>query len=668
MTRTFTIDNFRLKSTWSVKNKLGPGNEFIMYCTTPSTDSKTINLDLSAITSGSIIKSAFLKLNVNGAGDSFAVCNGVSVGTTNAKTTNPYDVTAWFTNVGSSASIKFTFQGYADVTTTSATCSFNDISITIDYELPNSTGTFNTTNVTVGQTITLTVNPANNNYTHQVVWRINGIQYGDVVNLPLGIRQCQLSFTDDMCFYAWNTATAPCEAELITIRDNGQGSVKYPFTFNVPDTSGYRPSISSSGTLKCTAVNNTFNGFVQYYTRIQFSLTGVSAGTGSSINNVAFSGWGGTVYSTSPDASGSYNATSDVLTTSGTVTIRAVVTDNRGRTVEKTMSINISAYVEPSIVAVSAKRCLQSGEVSDSGTYVNLSVRYNWANVSGNSLTIKSEYKEINETGYTAEIDQNVSANPFSKIIGNNSFGNDRSYDVRVTVADKTGRYASASLTIPTTVYVLHFKNGGKSIGIGRAAVEPATGEAGRVDVNPDWKVYIGDENNDIISKIASVPTSGAITELSQRIGAVENKFSNNILKVDAGGTGSSSALGALTNLGGTIKSGDVITLPTYGAYSGIITSSEKEFRWMIPVGRPIAATSAAFNDDTGTGYIVKPNGKVQFSGNNAVSTSAMYDSVTFTVSQDGFVGVGMTRNAGYGSNNVPAVFSVESPVRIKFS
>jgi hypothetical protein len=136
---------------------------------------------------------------------------------------------------------------------------------------------------------------------------------------------------------------------------------------------------------------------------------------------------------------------------------------------------------------------------------------------------------------------------------------------------------------------------------------------------------------------------------------------------VDHGGTGATTAQGAASNLNFTQaipyvdSAGNIvntITLPRYSGFSGFITSSNTEFRCMIPVGRRINASNVAIS---GVGYLVSSSGKKILGGDNGVSISSM-GTLNTVISADGFVGLCITSQDEFaGTNNTPAVLSVES-------
>ena len=63
--------------------------------------------------------------------------------------------------------------------------------------------------------------------------------------------------------------------------------------------------------------------------------------------------------------------TTGFLTTSGTITFTAKVTDSRGRVSDaKTVSISVEAYAAPSFTDYSSQRAISDGTANDDGTYI----------------------------------------------------------------------------------------------------------------------------------------------------------------------------------------------------------------------------------------------------------------------------------------------------------
>ena len=487
---TKKIDSFTLKSTWKYnRGNVDPDTDAVTWTnpSTPSTATKTVLIDLSDIPSGSRVTAATMKITT-AQSTSAARANGKSF-TVSGNHQSGINVLSWFSSLGSSLSIMFSFQ-YASPSDTSSyssgsmSCYFSGISLSITYELPASSGTTSVTSIDAGSgSVTLNINPSNASYTHKVTWKIGNNVIKGPTNIPSGTNTDTCSLPLSVCNYITNATSATCTVVLETYNGTTlMGSNTYTFTVNVP--SSVVPTVGelSSSPVTTGAAASMADTYVQRYSKASLSLPSVAGTYGSTITSVVFSGWGATANGT---ASGTtYSATTPTLTMNGNVTMTAVVTDSRGRTVTETLTIKVEEYTSPVISSIVAKRCLQDGTLNDQGRYARVVVTFSIASVDGlNTATTKSYYKQSTSSTYT---DANT---PFTSgtaiIIGNELIGTDASHNIKVTVADDVGNMATAITSIPTTTYVMHFRDGGLSVGIGRAAVE----EDNIVAINDTWRL-----------------------------------------------------------------------------------------------------------------------------------------------------------------------------------
>jgi len=559
-TARFTIPNFSLTSYWYYSNgKKDEGYWGISRITTART---TKTVDISSITPGSRIKSAKLSISTTTNGSTYATCNDVKVDTYGTKTN--IDVSRWFTNFGSSLSIEFEYTANGRSSGTSNPefnkNNFQNIVIEVEYELPNSTGTFDVTSVEAGPnaSIGLTISPANADYTHTAVWTF-GEQTVEQ-NLAAGVTTTSLAIPTSFCSEIPN-ATSGTGTVVLTTYNNGTqlgDPQTYTFTVTVPET-----VVPTSGSLESTPVTpsqSLANLYVQRYSHAALTLAGVQGAYGSTITNVVFSGWGGSVTVTEPEsgsASGSvYTANSATLNTSGSVRLRAVVTDSRGRTCTKETTITVSAYSAPTIESISANRCTQDGTRSDTGTYALLTVNYNITSLGGNNTaTTATAYKTTDATNYT-NANTTFGDNVATMLTVGGVFAADKSYNIRATVSDSLTNTATAQITLQTAEYVLHFLNGGKSIGIGRAALNtPQT-----VAINPTWSLILGKHGDaaqtiDVAEAISGLETT--VNDMKTDEISADN-IKDGKLSVDHGGTGGTTVAEAKAALGFTQK--EVVT------------------------------------------------------------------------------------------------------------
>lgn len=342
--------------------------------------------------------------------------------------------------------------------------------------------TTNKTNVEFGGSFTATVAPYSDTFSHALQFTLGSLS--QTVTLASG----SVSYTFTVPT-SWMSALPSANSGMLTITAttmNGSttvGTTSTKVMVSVPD--GIKPSI---GSMTVTAVNTgALSGDTRYFkgaTSCAIVLSTVVAGQGSSIKSITYSGWGGSATSTAT----SY--TSDPVKTSGSVTIRAVVTDTRGRTAQISRSITVLNYTLPAFESIVASRCLNDGTETDQGTAVKVLAQFSCdtESISGNTATATVAFRRGSSGTWSSEYSL---TNNTETIITGANLSADHGYTMRFTVTDSVTS-SEIFMELPSAVYVIHFSNGGNSVAIGQASETPAQGEVGRFAVNPDWDVYLG--------------------------------------------------------------------------------------------------------------------------------------------------------------------------------
>ena len=213
----------------------------------------------------------------------------------------------------------------------------------------------------------------------------------------------------------------------------------------------------SAGTLSA-AINSDTSGtgkYVKGMCKAHIALSGSSGAYGSTISSYSITGGGYNVNSAS--------LTTDILTTSGTITFTAYVIDSRGRSSNSvTCSITVLDYTKPNVSSCKVYRCDSNGNAANAGTSFAIECTANYSSgISGNTLSISAKYKKSSDSSYGSAI----SCTNGSKKVVNGNLSTSSTYDVQITVHDN---YNSVTLnyTLPTKSTLLSFiKNVGMAIG-----------------------------------------------------------------------------------------------------------------------------------------------------------------------------------------------------------
>lgn len=264
------------------------------------------------------------------------------------------------------------------------------------------------------------------------------------------------------------SATATCT--LYTYASDGTTQIgttsSKTFTVKVPTS-----VVPSLGTLSAASSsdNSVVSGwgsttFVQGYSKVTLTQS-VSSYNGSRFSSVRYSGPG--LDSTKTGSLASSDASS-VINSAGTLTYTATVTDTRGRSASKTVTVTFQPYAQPSIAGIAVQRCDSDGTVNNSaGAYFKATPVYSFSSVSSkNALVTQNIKHRVHPSGAWSTATTCASGStygPWSALLTN-------SYDVMVTLADRIQNGSSQTTTFTTTlptVQGLWYGKGNDRLGLG---------------------------------------------------------------------------------------------------------------------------------------------------------------------------------------------------------
>lgn len=237
------------------------------------------------------------------------------------------------------------------------------------------------------------------------------------------------------------------------------GTVNAACTIQLP--ASMVPSISSVAAAEATSgLAAKFGAYVQGKSILK--VTASAAGTyGSTIRSCTISVDGKTYSGT--------DITTSVITGSGTLSIKASVTDSRGRTASKSITISVQPYAKPAITALSVWRCTADGAADDSGDYVGITYAYTIASVnSKNDASAKMEYKRSTATSWSSLLTNGAYA-VSTTVYPAQELLSDYQWDIRLTVSDYFGS-TTMTATLPSAAVILDVKADGTGIAFGGSA------------------------------------------------------------------------------------------------------------------------------------------------------------------------------------------------------
>lgn len=253
------------------------------------------------------------------------------------------------------------------------------------------------------------------------------------------------------------------------------GSKSVAFTMTVP--ASIVPSFTTiTHSERTSSVSTNVGAYVKTLSALNLAITGASGIYGSSITTYRITCNGDTISTVS-------GATS-ALKTSGTLSIVGTITDSRGRTASKTVTINVLDYSVPTVGTVSAIRCNSDGTDNALGSYIKVTV-----NGTTKSLVNGSEKNNLRYTvqtqpkggSYTTKVNTTISALTFSGVFIWSGYDVSTSFNVLISISDK---FNSSSKQQSVTVGKVALDIGDDNIGVGKLHEQGTIDALGQVYQN----------------------------------------------------------------------------------------------------------------------------------------------------------------------------------------
>lgn len=328
---------------------------------------------------------------------------------------------------------------------------------------------------TMGSASTITISRASSSFTHTLSYAF-GSATGTITSKT---TSTSVSWTPALILAQQIPSSTSGTVTITCDTYNGStkiGSKSITATLKVPDS--VKPTLTSVTATRVDGdVPSDWGIYIQGKSKATLKINGAAGAQGSTISSYSISGGG--------FSSTASSFTTGFLTTSGTITFTAKVTDSRGRTSdEKTVSISVVAYSLPVVSSHSSQRCNSSGTVQDAGTYIKGLLSFSYSSCSSkNTVTTATYYKKSSATSWTNASKTFTSCTAFTF---GGSISTESSYDIKYTITD-----AFATITVLDTVstasVLMDFKAGGKGIAIGKVSEYDNT-----LELSDKWdlKVY----------------------------------------------------------------------------------------------------------------------------------------------------------------------------------
>lgn len=387
---------------------------------------------------------------------------------------------------------------------------WNSVTITITYEEAVSQPSASSTSVDMGSAVTIYTNRVSTATTHTILYTFGNTSGTIETNVGASVSWTPaLTLASVIPGAISGSCTITCQSY------NGgvlTGTRTCALTLKVPPA--VVPSISS---VTVSDANSTVAAKIGAYVKMLSML---------SVEITAAGSYGSTVssYRTSLDGvnytQASFTCTKR-LSTSGDLTLTVTVTDSRGRTATYTETLTVLDYSYPSIRLFKADRCNADGSAAQvdgthvrysfTGSVVSLNNKNALAGVVYYKLASDSEWTKAESlpvTSYTLSATDKVLTQTFDAL---------SSYDIKVRLQDYF-YYVEQAVSIGTKGVIMDFLADGSGVAFGKVAETSGYAEFG-------WPLKLSEP-----------------------------------LEIAQGGTGASTAAGALSALGGVKKSGDTMT------------------------------------------------------------------------------------------------------------
>jgi len=311
-------------------------------------------------------------------------------------------------------------------------------------------------NGTLGTAQTLSVTKQSSGFTHTITYKC-GSATGTICTKS---SSTSVSFTPPLSLANQNTTGTSLSITYTLTTYNGStdlGSNTYTKSLSIP--SSVKPSCSISVS-DPTGYKDTYGGYVQGKSKFAVSVS-ASTSYGSAISSYSTTANGSTYTSSS--------FTTDVIKSSGTLSINSSVTDKRGRSGSDSESVTVLGYSLP-VLNATASRCNQDGTANDQGAYIKIVYSCSITNLnSKNKLSTKIKYKKSSESSYTEVTDiwqsSTTSYTDRSYIIPAET---ESTYNIIVYGIDNLGEKTKI-LNVSSIFAFMHFK-GERSMGLGKLA------------------------------------------------------------------------------------------------------------------------------------------------------------------------------------------------------
>ncbi len=506
------------------------------------------------------------------------------------------------------------------------------ISCSIQLEsIPRATKpTLSASTVALGSSVTINISPAVSSWTHNIYYRIGtgnwtrfatGVKSNYSWTVPLGIASSYPTATKGTITIGLNTYNG-------SMQIGGTQTVN----LNITIPASVAPSVSAITVSEAASGLSNF-GYVQTKSKLKI-VASASGSYGSSIRSYVYD-----IGSQSYSGLENTYTMGEVVRDSGTVAVTVTVTDSRGRTASKTVSITVLAYSPPQITHFECSRCGDAnGSANANGQYLKVTFGYSVSQLNNKNKASYLLKYSVYDDGKWGSLTSGTQYTYSGTYISATAILNTAStYQIGLVVTDSFGT-ASFYKEIGTAVRLLSYIVKRFAIAIGKIPEKDSTFEVALetvfnryasfmsgVGIAGDLKAYSNVTVNNWIEVLGNIwiNKNSAInvkTEAGNQKQLVSTYGESTFFGYGNydGQYGDSYLLGKDVLIGinpyGTkidyrpyYRKGDSVDIRLQT--SGYLTNSYKDVNFVIPLDKPVVGSSVASVASI-NGFILRQNGK----------------------------------------------------------
>ena len=421
-----------------------------------------VSFNMPAFVSITEVKATFTTLGGGGdTQDRAFIINGTRAHAGNVWATSGINLNVGLVVAGNNT-FRVTLKSQPDGMDYGTMCTWNisNITLTITYTEPISnpgTISLNKASMDAGETVVISMTAADVGVTRtiEVFFGSEVVAMSTVVSgAGAGANTYDYTFPLASCTKMPNSTSG-------TIKVKMTGSVGSPvektMTINVP--ASVVPTMTSiTAARQANGVDGSIAEYVQKYSGVTLTINGAAGAHGSTISKYEIIGGG-----FSANAS---QATFSPLPNDGETVFIGKITDSRGRTATKSVSIIVRPYSNPTLTDPSAFRSDDQGVIADAGEYVALKAKIVFSSINGkNTAGIEGR---VFEKG-TAPPSWESMTDDTTEVLGG-ALAINKIYTAQIKVEDKISSYIH-NIEIGTAVIGMNILPGAAGASFGEYAV-----------------------------------------------------------------------------------------------------------------------------------------------------------------------------------------------------